>query len=180
VIVWWPRADRPREVVVAGLPPLNHQRWSISASPVGLPDRRHLAVQNTRSRFRSVRERAGRRNHYTINTEGGLRHPVEDDHTVGELLAMLGRLTSPVTTATSFAAALLARVVLNGGRTELPLGGPGRSFGVLVADGLSSGLVLLSTTSALATAVFAVLDCVPGAVCPSYWPLSLAQPPAHR
>jgi DNA-binding MarR family transcriptional regulator len=39
------------------------------------------------------RERAGRRNHYTINTEGGLRHPLEDDHTVGELLTMLGRLT---------------------------------------------------------------------------------------
>jgi len=39
------------------------------------------------------RERAGRRNHYTINTEGALRHPLEDDHTVGELLTMLGRLT---------------------------------------------------------------------------------------
>lgn len=40
-----------------------------------------------------VRERAGRRNHYTINTEGDLRHPLEDDHTVGELLTMLGRLS---------------------------------------------------------------------------------------
>ena len=39
-----------------------------------------------------VREREGRRNHYTINPEGGLRHPLEDDHTVGELLTMLGRL----------------------------------------------------------------------------------------
>jgi DNA-binding MarR family transcriptional regulator len=39
------------------------------------------------------RERAGRRNHYTINAEGALRHPLEDDHTVGELLTMLGRLT---------------------------------------------------------------------------------------
>lgn len=38
------------------------------------------------------RERAGRRNHYTINLAGDLRHPLEEDHTVGELLAMLGRL----------------------------------------------------------------------------------------
>ena len=40
-----------------------------------------------------VRERDGRRNHYTINPEGGLRHPLEEDHTVGELLTMLGRLS---------------------------------------------------------------------------------------
>lgn len=40
-----------------------------------------------------VREREGRRNHYTINPEGGLRHPLEEDHTVGELLTMLGRLS---------------------------------------------------------------------------------------
>ena len=40
-----------------------------------------------------VRERSGRRNHYTINPDGGLRHPLEAEHTVGELLTMLGRLT---------------------------------------------------------------------------------------
>ncbi len=40
-----------------------------------------------------VREREGRRNHYTVNAEGGLRHPLEEDHTVGELLKMLGRLS---------------------------------------------------------------------------------------
>jgi predicted ArsR family transcriptional regulator len=39
------------------------------------------------------RERSGRRNHYTINPDGDLRHPLEDDHTVGELLTMLGRLS---------------------------------------------------------------------------------------
>jgi DNA-binding MarR family transcriptional regulator len=38
-----------------------------------------------------TRSRAGRRNHYTINLAGDLRHPLEDDHTVGELLAVLGR-----------------------------------------------------------------------------------------
>lgn len=40
-----------------------------------------------------VRQRTGRRNHYTINADGTLRHPLEDEHTVGELLAMLGRLS---------------------------------------------------------------------------------------
>jgi DNA-binding MarR family transcriptional regulator len=39
-----------------------------------------------------VRERSGRRNNYTIDPDGPLRHPLEDDHTAGELLAMLGRL----------------------------------------------------------------------------------------
>lgn len=39
-----------------------------------------------------TRERSGRRNHYEINADGDLRHPLEDDHTVGELLAMLGRV----------------------------------------------------------------------------------------
>ncbi len=39
-----------------------------------------------------VRERTGRRNHYTIDVDRGLRHPLEEDHTVGELLGMLGRL----------------------------------------------------------------------------------------
>jgi DNA-binding MarR family transcriptional regulator len=40
-----------------------------------------------------IRERDGRRNHYTINLDGDLRHPLEHDHTVGELLTMLGRLS---------------------------------------------------------------------------------------
>jgi predicted transcriptional regulator len=39
-----------------------------------------------------TRERVGRRNHYTIDTEGRLRHPVEEGHTVGDLLAMLDDL----------------------------------------------------------------------------------------
>jgi hypothetical protein len=42
-----------------------------------------------------VRERSGRRNHYTSDPDGPLRHPLEDDHTVGELLTMLGRLAQP-------------------------------------------------------------------------------------
>jgi hypothetical protein len=39
-----------------------------------------------------TRKRVGRRNHYTINRDGPLRHPLEQDHTVGELLKTLGRL----------------------------------------------------------------------------------------
>ena len=34
------------------------------------------------------RTRAGRRNHYEINTEHPLRHPVEEHCTVGDLIAM--------------------------------------------------------------------------------------------
>ena len=42
-----------------------------------------------------VRTRNGRRNNYTVNTDGPLRHPLEHEHTVGELLTMLGRLRPP-------------------------------------------------------------------------------------
>lgn len=40
------------------------------------------------------RTRHGRRNRYTINLEGPLRLPLEQEHTIGELLATLGRLRS--------------------------------------------------------------------------------------
>jgi predicted transcriptional regulator len=67
--------------------------WEI-AQEVGISGR---AVQSIISDLVDAgyvtRERAGRRNHYTINTEGCLRHPLEHDHTVGELLGMLGRLS---------------------------------------------------------------------------------------
>lgn len=39
-----------------------------------------------------TRTREGRRNRYEINPDAPLRHPLEDDHTVGELLRTLGRL----------------------------------------------------------------------------------------
>ncbi|MFU8839427.1 MAG: helix-turn-helix transcriptional regulator [Nitriliruptoraceae bacterium] len=63
------------------------------ADQVGISER---AVQGIVSDLAEAgyvrRERAGRRNHYTINLDGDLRHPLEDEHTVGELLTMLGRL----------------------------------------------------------------------------------------
>ena len=35
------------------------------------------------------RERNGRRNHYSINTDIAMRHPAQDGHEVGELLELL-------------------------------------------------------------------------------------------
>ncbi len=40
-------------------------------------------------------ERVGRRNHYQVHAELGLRHPLEHDHTIGELLERLAP-TTPV------------------------------------------------------------------------------------
>lgn len=39
-----------------------------------------------------TRTKVGRRNRYTVNRDAPLRHPLEDDHTIGELLVTLGRL----------------------------------------------------------------------------------------
>jgi hypothetical protein len=39
-----------------------------------------------------TRSREGRRNRYLVHPEAPLRHPLESDHTVGELLITLGRL----------------------------------------------------------------------------------------
>jgi hypothetical protein len=39
-----------------------------------------------------TRRREGRRNRYTVHEASPLRHPIESEHTVGELLVMLGRL----------------------------------------------------------------------------------------
>ncbi len=39
-----------------------------------------------------TRTREGRRNRYEVHPDAPLRHPLESDHTVGELLVTLGRL----------------------------------------------------------------------------------------
>jgi len=44
-----------------------------------------------------TRVREGRRNRYEIHADEPLRHPLEHDHTVGELLVTLGRLRPPRT-----------------------------------------------------------------------------------
>ncbi len=38
-----------------------------------------------------VREREGRRNRYQLHPERPLRHPLETDHTIGEVLSLLVR-----------------------------------------------------------------------------------------
>jgi hypothetical protein len=42
-----------------------------------------------------TRSREGRRNRYLVHPDAPLRHPLEHDHTVGELLVTLGRLRAP-------------------------------------------------------------------------------------
>jgi DNA-binding transcriptional ArsR family regulator len=37
-----------------------------------------------------TRERVGRNNHYSINSDGPLRHPTSSHHTVGDLIHSLG------------------------------------------------------------------------------------------
>ena len=40
-----------------------------------------------------TRRKEGRRNRYEVKPDAPLRHPLEHDHTIGELLITLGRLT---------------------------------------------------------------------------------------
>lgn len=42
-----------------------------------------------------TRTREGRRNRYAVNPDGRLRHPMQTDHTIGELLTALGGLRPP-------------------------------------------------------------------------------------
>jgi DNA-binding transcriptional ArsR family regulator len=39
-----------------------------------------------------TRTREGRRNRYEVHADAPLRHPLEEDHTIGELLVTLGKL----------------------------------------------------------------------------------------
>lgn len=39
-----------------------------------------------------TRTKSGRRNRYEVHPEMPLRHPLESDHTIGELLTTLGRM----------------------------------------------------------------------------------------
>lgn len=41
------------------------------------------------------RTRVGRRNHYQINPDRPLRHPVEQPHSIGDLLQLVADLASP-------------------------------------------------------------------------------------
>lgn len=66
------------------------------ASQVGITERAVQAiVADLVAEGYVVRTREGRRNRYALNPDLPLRHPIERDHTVGELLAALGRLDEP-------------------------------------------------------------------------------------
>ena len=60
------------------------------AAAVGVTER---AVQRILSELEEAnvieRERVGRRNHYRLNIDQPLRHPLEANHTVGELIMTL-------------------------------------------------------------------------------------------
>lgn len=45
------------------------------------------------------REREGRRNRYRLHTEAPLRHPLEQEHAIGEILRVLTRPARPPTRA---------------------------------------------------------------------------------
>ena len=62
---------------------------------VGITERAAQAIINDLvSEGYVKRTKVGRRNHYEVNPDAPLRHPLEHDHTVGELLVTLGRLRS--------------------------------------------------------------------------------------
>ena len=63
------------------------------ATRVGITERAAQAiVADLVSEGYVTRTREGRRNRYTVKADAPLRHPLEHDHTIGELLVTLGRL----------------------------------------------------------------------------------------
>lgn len=79
-------------VCIAGDP---NMRGRDIAARVGITERAAQAIiTDLVSEGYVKRTRVGRRNHYEVNPDAPLRHPLERDHTVGELLVTLGRLRS--------------------------------------------------------------------------------------
>lgn len=66
------------------------------AARVGITERAAQAIIADLVREGYVtRTRMGRRNHYEINPDRPLRHPVENPHSVGELLQLVGVIGTP-------------------------------------------------------------------------------------
>ncbi len=62
------------------------------AAQVGITERAAQNIVNDLVEAGYVsRDRVGRRNQYEIHTELPLRHPVEHEHSIGELLVALGQ-----------------------------------------------------------------------------------------
>ena len=71
-------------VCLAGDP---HMRLRDVADKVGITERAvQRIVHDLEQAEMLTREREGRRNHYRINAGQPLRHPLEQPHTVGELV----------------------------------------------------------------------------------------------
>ena len=71
-------------VCLAGDP---HMRLRDVADKVGITERAvQRIVHDLEQAGMLTREREGRRNHYRINASQALRHPLEQPHTVGELI----------------------------------------------------------------------------------------------
>ena len=71
-------------VCLAGDP---HMRLRDVAEKVGITERAvQRIVHDLEQADMLTREREGRRNHYRINKQQPLRHPLEQQHTVGELI----------------------------------------------------------------------------------------------
>jgi len=77
-----------------------HVLIAISRNPSARQSDLAYAVGITQSALRRIigelaeagyvtHEKVGRRNHYTVNTELPMRHPLEDEHTVDDLIASL-------------------------------------------------------------------------------------------
>lgn len=66
------------------------------AARVGITERAAQAiVSDLVNEGYVTRTREGRRNRYAVIAEAPLRHPLEQDHSIGELLVTLGRLQPP-------------------------------------------------------------------------------------
>ena len=64
-----------------------HMRLRDVAEQVGITERAvQRIILDLEQAGMLVREREGRRNHYRINAQQPLRHPLEQQHTVGELI----------------------------------------------------------------------------------------------
>lgn len=81
-------------VCLAGDP---HMRLRDVARKVGITERAvQRIIHDLEHADMLTREREGRRNHYRINVKQRLRHPLEQPHTVGELIeAVTGLRSNP-------------------------------------------------------------------------------------
>lgn len=70
------------------------------AAAVGITERTvHGIVSDLVEAGYVEKERLGRRNHYELHPELPMRHPLEDGHLVGELLAVIARSRAATTSA---------------------------------------------------------------------------------